>query len=222
MSAGIGVMRCGRLSVRPVVGVGGRRGGFRRRAWPARRRDLAAHAGVQQRLGQRFLGMRVGEEAVDLGNVGQLDHGLALELAAVGGQPDFARLFDDGAGDAHFAEVVVAQRAVGLDAGNADQADIHLELADEIHGGFANDASVARADHAAGHDHLAVRIVGQDVGHVQVVGDDAQATMAQQARAMASVVVPMFRISEQPSGTARATASAMRCLPAACSPWRLR
>ena len=34
---------------------------------------------------------------------------------------------------------------------------------------------------------------------------------------MASVV-PMFRISEQPSGTARATASAMRCLPAACSP----
>src|SRR3546814_2111962 len=59
----------------------------------------------------------------------QLDHGLALEFAAVGGQPDLARLFDDAARHAHFAEVVVAQGTVGLDAGNADQADIDLELA---------------------------------------------------------------------------------------------
>ncbi|KAG1385905.1 hypothetical protein G6F59_017137 [Rhizopus arrhizus] len=145
--------------------------------------------------------MRVGEEAVDLRNVRQFHHGLAFELAAVGGQPDLARLFDDGPGHAHFAEVVVAQRAVGFDARNADQSDIHLELADEVHGGFAADAAVARTHHAAGHDDFAVRVVGQDVGHMQVVRDDAQAA---------------------PSGTARATASAMRCLPAACRPWRLR
>ena len=44
------------------------------------------HAGVQQRLGQRFLGMRVGEEAVDLGNVGQLDHGLANLLLSAASQ----------------------------------------------------------------------------------------------------------------------------------------
>lgn len=35
------------------------------------------------------------------------------------------------------------------------------------------------------------------------------------ARAMASVVVPMFRISEQSLGTAAATLSAMRALPSA-------
>ena len=37
---------------------------------------------------------------------------------------------------------------------------------------------------------------------------------------MASVVVPMFRISEQSLGTSRATARAMRALPSACKVWR--
>ena len=40
------------------------------------------------------------------------------------------------------------------------------------------------------------------------------------AWATASVVVPMFRISEQPLGMASATARAMRDLPSACSTWR--
>ncbi|CPO93443.1 Uncharacterised protein [Bordetella pertussis] len=110
----------------------------------------------------------------------QLDHGLALEFAAIGGQPDLARLFDDGARHAHLAKVVVAQGAVGLDAGYADQADVDLELADEVQRGLADDAAVARTHHAAGYDDFAIRVVGQDVGHVQVVGDDAQAAMAQQ------------------------------------------
>src|SRR5450830_1128029 len=40
------------------------------------------------------------------------------------------------------------------------------------------------------------------------------------ASAIASVVVPMLRISEQSSGTCWATARAMRALPSACRPWR--
>ncbi len=81
-----------------------------------------------------------GEQAVDAAiAMGDFHHGLAFELAAVGGQPNFARLLDDGAGHADFAQVVVAQRTVGFDAGYADQSDIDLETADEIDGGIADD-----------------------------------------------------------------------------------
>jgi hypothetical protein len=43
-------------------------------------------------------------------------HGLAVELAGVGRQPDFARVFHDRARHLHLAKIIVAQRAVGLDA----------------------------------------------------------------------------------------------------------
>jgi hypothetical protein len=45
---------------------------------------------------------------------------------------------------------------------------------------LADDAAVARADDAAGDDHLAVRVVGKDRGDVQVVGDHAQPLVMQQ------------------------------------------
>src|SRR5256885_15344340 len=75
--------------------------------------------------------------------------GLAVELAVVGGQPDLARLGNDGLGHLDFAHVEVAQAAIGLDGRDADQGDVHLELADEVHGRLAHDAPVARAHHAA-------------------------------------------------------------------------
>jgi hypothetical protein len=80
----------------------------------------------------------------------------------------------------HLAVVEVAQRAVGFDGRDADQPDVHLELLDEVHRDFTDDAAVARAHHAAGHDDLAVRVVRQDGRHVEVVGDHAQAAVAQQ------------------------------------------
>ena len=45
-------------------------------------------------------------------------------------------------------------------------ADVHLELADEVHRGLADDAAVARTHHAAGDDHLALRVAAQDGGDV--------------------------------------------------------
>ena len=58
--------------------------------------------------------------------------------------------------------------------------DVDPELADEVDRRLADDAAVARAQHAAGDDHLAVGVVGQDGGDVQVVGDHPQAAMPQQ------------------------------------------
>ena len=47
------------------------------------------------------------------------------------------------------------------------------------------------------------RILAEDAGHLQIVGDDAQAAMAQQRRATSSVVVPMLMNSEASSGMCR-------------------
>ena len=131
--------------------------------------------GVGQQGGKGFGRWRVGEQPVDLRQRGHLDHGGAVELADVGGQPDLARMRNDGLRHLDLAVVVVAQRAVGLDARNADQRNVHLELADEVDRCLAHDALVAPAHHATDHDHLALGIGAEDAGHVQVVGDDAQA-----------------------------------------------
>src|SRR5690606_16621382 len=61
---------------------------------------------------------------------------------------------------------------------DADQADVDLELAHEVHRGLANDALVGRAHHPACHDHFAVRVGAQQSSNVQVVGDHAQTTVA--------------------------------------------
>jgi hypothetical protein len=89
-------------------------------------------------------------------------------------------MLDDRPGDFHLAVVEVAQAAVVLDPRDADQADVDLELADEVDRRLADDAPVARADDAAGDDHLAVGVVGEDRRDVEVVGDHAQAPVAQQ------------------------------------------
>ena len=122
----------------------------------------------------------VGEEAVDLRQLGDFDHRGAVEFADVGGQPDRAGLRNDGLCDLHFAQVEVAQRAVGLNAGRADQRNVDLELAYEIDRRFADDGEVARAHQAASDDDFAIGIGTQRDRHVQVVGDHTQAAVTQQ------------------------------------------
>ena len=132
------------------------------------------------KVGKRFRRRCIGKQPPDLIERGQLHHGRAVELAVVGGQPDLAGLFDDGLRHLHLAVVKVAQRAIGLDARDADERDVHLELADEVHRRLAHDAPVARAHHPASDDDLAFWVAAEDGGHVQVVGDDAQAPVVQQ------------------------------------------
>ncbi len=121
------------------------------------------------------------------------------------------------------SRIEIAQGAVGLDAGNADDADIDLELADEIDGRLADDAAVAAAHHTAGDDHFALRVVGQNRRYIQVVGHHVQAGMLRQrARHRFGVVpvVPMLISSELPGGTRAATAPAMQRLASLFMVWR--
>ncbi len=58
--------------------------------------------------------------------------------------------------------------------------EIDPELQDEIAGRLADDGAVHRPHHAAGDDHLDRRVLAEDRGDLQVVGDDPQARMLQQ------------------------------------------
>ena len=65
-------------------------------------------------------------------------------------------LADDRLRDAHLVIVEIEQRAVGIDAADADDAEIDAELADQVDRRLADDAAVAAAHDAAGDDHLEV------------------------------------------------------------------
>ena len=75
---------------------------------------------------------------------------------------------------------VVEQRAVLVDAADADDPEVDLELTDQVQRGLADDAAVARAHGSAGDDHLELGIAAQDAGDVEVVGDHVQALVAHQ------------------------------------------
>ena len=134
----------------------------------------------------------------------QLDHRRAVELAVVGGQPDLARVLDDGVRHLHLAVVEVAQRAVGLDARDADQADVDLELADEVDRRLADDAAVARAHRRRRRRSPRSRGLSDRIAAtLRLLVITRRPLWCSSSRAIASVVVPMLRISEQPLGTAR-------------------
>src|SRR3989344_3511027 len=121
----------------------------------------------------------IGEHSVDQGNRAQAHHSVAAELAGVDGQKYLARIADNRLGDPHFLVVEVEQTAVFIDATDADQGEIDLELLDKIHRCLADDAAVA-AHRTAGQQHFEVGL-GAELGrYMQVVGDDLQAFVAEQ------------------------------------------
>src|SRR5262245_66448490 len=111
----------------------------------------------------------VGEEGVEVPQIAETDHGVTAELAVVADQEHLAGIGDDAFRSAHFAVIEIEQRAVGVDAGDADDAEVGLELAEEVDGGLADDAAVAAAHHAAGDDDLEAGVLAHDAGDVQVV-----------------------------------------------------
>ena len=136
--------------------------------------DDHVHLGGAEDFGHRLRHGDVGEELVDLRDMAQADNSAATELGVIGHEPDFAGLLDDGLGDAHFTVVIVEQRAVFVDAGDADDADVDAKLLHEVDRGLANDAAVAVAHEAAGDNDLRVRAAGEDRRDVQIIGDDTQ------------------------------------------------
>lgn len=116
----------------------------------------------------------IGEDAVDQGDGAQAYHGITAELAGVDGEKDLAGIVDDGLGNPHFLVIEVEQAAVVVDAADADDRVVDLELLDEVHGSLADDTAVA-AYRTAGHQHFEVGLGAELGSDVQVIGDDLQA-----------------------------------------------
>ena len=122
----------------------------------------------------------IGKDAVNFLEVSQFDHGIALKFRVISGKPNLSGLLDDGSRHANLAVVKVAQCAVHLDAADANETDIDLELPNEVDSGLASYGLVARAHDTTGNDHLATLVGAQKRSHVEVVGDHAQAGVVSQ------------------------------------------
>ena len=80
--------------------------------------DTAAMADVRQPGRQRG----VGDEGLDLADMGDADRRATPQFRAVGDQHDAARIGDDGLRRLHLAIVEIQQRALLVDRGGADMA----------------------------------------------------------------------------------------------------
>ncbi|VVT04418.1 hypothetical protein MARINON1_52282 [Marinobacter salarius] len=117
--------------------------------------------------GRRF----IGKHMICLSNAAEAHHGVAAELGMVRGQQYLAGILDDGLGNPDFPVIEVQQRTVTVDAADTDNAEIHLELVDEVPSGFTHDAAVAVTHFAAGNNDVEVFLGGKNGCDVKVVGD---------------------------------------------------
>ena len=73
----------------------------------------------------------VGKHVVSLGDAAETDHGVAPELGMVGGKKTLVGVGNDCLGDADFAVIEIEQGAIVMNAADADNAEVHLELIDD-------------------------------------------------------------------------------------------
>lgn len=117
----------------------------------------------------------IGEKSGDFGDVSKAHHGVSSKLGVVGDKKDLAGIVDDGPGGPHLTVVEIEEGAVYVDAADADDAEIHPELLNEVYGGLPDNPAVAMAHQAAGDDHLEIFVCGQNRGYVEIVCDHPQA-----------------------------------------------
>src|SRR5215469_14812375 len=95
-------------------------------------------------------------------------------------EEDLARIRHDAFRGSDLAVIEIQQRTIAVDTADADDAEVDLELAEEVDDRLADHATVPAADDAAGDDDLELDILAENTGDLQVVGDDSEASMAQQ------------------------------------------
>src|SRR5262249_11767444 len=94
--------------------------------------DMQAHVVLLQEIADLGRGCAVGEEGIEIAQIAEAHHGAAAELAVVGDEEDLARVRHDALRCPDLAMIEIQQRSVGIDAADADDAEIDLELAEEV------------------------------------------------------------------------------------------
>ena len=131
----------------------------------------------------------------------------------VGDEEDLAGIGHDAFGGPDFPVIEIQQRAVGIDPADADDAEVDLELAEEVDDGLADHPAIPAAHDAAGDDDLEFIVLElRMLGHLQIIGDDQKAPDGARALATSSVVVPILMKSEVLLGM---------CWAVSCAIWRL-
>ena len=76
--------------------------------------------------------------------------------------------------------IKLQQRAIAVDAADAENAEVETELRDKVEGGFPDDPAVAAAQFAAGENNAEVLFHHQRVGDVKVIGHNPQIVVIEQ------------------------------------------
>ncbi|VGP97494.1 hypothetical protein SB00610_04782 [Klebsiella quasipneumoniae subsp. similipneumoniae] len=76
--------------------------------------------------------------------------------------------------------IKLQQRAIAVDAADAENAEVETELRDKIEGSFSDDPAVAAAQFAAGKNNAEVLFHHQRVGDVKVIGHNPQIVVIEQ------------------------------------------
>ena len=104
---------------------------------------------------------RVGNDAVQVGQVTDPVRGGPVELAAVGQDEHPLRVRDDDPLGRHLIPVVVGQARRGADRARPQEGDVRVQITEEAGGLGAGAGQIAGPDPASGHEHLDVRAGGQ-------------------------------------------------------------
>ena len=158
--------------------------------------DSARVTDVRQCRGERL----VGDERLDLADMGDADRGAAAELCGVRHQHDVAGVGDDGLRHLHFAIVEIQQRALLVDRRGPDDGVVDLELADQLRRGRADDCAIGRrtAPPATTTSMRGWRY--NSIATLRLLVMTSRSSCEVSALATSSVVVPMLMNSEQPFG----------------------
>src|SRR6185436_13609628 len=108
---------------------------------------------------------------------------VAPELADVRDQQGDSAVSNDGLTGLELVRVKIEQRAILIDAADAENSEIRLEPGKKPHCGVADDIAVQGAQRSPGDRDFDVGITRERRGHVQIVGYDSQIlTMGQRLR----------------------------------------
>ena len=95
-------------------------------------------------------------------------------------QKRLSRLLHDRLGHPHFGQIEIQQITVPINRRNPYHRKISLEVLKLLYRQFADQPAIFPPQRASRHDHLAARIIGQDIGDIHVIGDYRQIAVAQQ------------------------------------------
>ena len=98
----------------------------------------------------------------------------------VGDQEYLPGVAHDGLRGPYLIVVVIEQRAVLVDAADADHGVVDAELGNHVVRGLSDHATITIAYRAAGDDDAESRVCGQQQGDVEIVRDEAQILVIQQ------------------------------------------